>query len=95
MVLCEPRAHLLAGRRRVFVQQGLGRDHKAGGAKSALCSPVHDKSLLDDVQFFGRADSLDSDYLGAVSDAFHFRHARESYLAVENYRAGTAVPIIA
>ena len=76
----------------VPVEQGLGRDHEAGGAEAALHAAVLDVGF--DERMVGLGDAFDRlDGLARALDGQH--HAGEHRPAVHDHRAGAAGPFTA
>ena len=56
---------------------------------------MRNKSQLDRVHLFGRANAFDRDDFSALWHAFYLGNASQCQLAIHDDRAGAAVPIIA
>jgi hypothetical protein len=74
-MLGQPGAHLFSGWAGIAVQKCFGRNHHTRCAETALSRAMHSKGHLDRVHFFGCADALNGDHIGAV---FHFAHFNQA-----------------
>jgi len=90
----EPIADLLAGGVGVFQQQRVGRDHKPRCADATLGDAVEDEGLLDGMQFTRATDAFHGENGGFVRHFLHFDQTGERQFVIEDYRAGTALPLV-
>ena len=95
VVLLEPVAHIVSRRRRVGVEQALGRDDEAGRAESALHAAVRDPRLLQRMKVRGSADALDGGDFGVLVDVLHLLAARADHFAIEEHGAGATLAGVA
>src|SRR5258706_7367970 len=85
----ERRADLFVGRPRMAREQRFGRHHHAVAAIAALASLLLDEGLLQRVQLFHRAQTLDR--LDRSLYGRYRRHAGAHGFAVDEYGAGAAL----
>ena len=71
-VFLEPITHLLARGVGVGLQQGIGGNNKARGAKATLRCAMKHPCFLQRVQLFGSANAFQGSDSRIVSHAFHF-----------------------
>ena len=83
-VLLKPVADVLTGGRRIFIQQGFGRDDEPGAAESALGAAVGHPGQLQGMQAGGGADAFDGGDMGAVGHPGEFGDAGAHQFAVHD-----------
>ena len=92
-VAVEPRAHLLARRRLVVVEQHLRRHDETRRADAALRAAMRHPGDLQRMQFFRRADAFDRDDLGARRELLDGGLTAAVRLAVDDHRARAALAV--
>ncbi len=84
-------AHLFVGRIRIFVEQGLGREHPSIQAVAALEGLFGDEGFLHGVGIALGAKPLESDNLFS-RDGGNREHARAHCAIIDENGAGAALP---